>query len=105
MDGQQHFSIKHIAKYFRTRSPASVADIDGWRARELMAPLFMGDDEELQGLVRDHLILSYLFGDFQPSHIQEYAGGVLLELEKPSREGGGTRVLIHVRMRSRVLLT
>jgi hypothetical protein len=40
--------MKHIANYFRTRSPVSAADIDGWRARELMAPLFMGDDEELQ---------------------------------------------------------
>jgi hypothetical protein len=39
---QQHFSIKHITQYFRTRSPVSAADIDGWRARELMAPLFMG---------------------------------------------------------------
>ena len=33
---QQHFSIKQIAKYLRTRSPVSAADIDGWRARELM---------------------------------------------------------------------
>ncbi len=44
----------------------SAADIDGWRARELMTPLFMGDDEELQALIRDHLILPYLFGDFTP---------------------------------------
>ena len=50
-----------------------------------MAPLFVGDDEEFQGLIRDHLILSYLFGDFRPSHIQEYAAGLLLELEKPPR--------------------
>jgi len=63
---QKHFSVKHIAKYFRTRSPVSAADIDGWRARELMAPLFMGDDEELQALIRDHLILPYLFGRFAP---------------------------------------
>ncbi len=33
----------------------------GWRARELMAPLFMGDDEELQMLIRTHIILLYLF--------------------------------------------
>ena len=25
---QQHFSIKHLSKYFRTRSPVSAADID-----------------------------------------------------------------------------
>ena len=85
---QQHFSLKHIAKYFRTRSPVSAADIDGWRARELVAPLFMGDDEELQELIRTHLILPYLFGDFHPSHIQEYAGGLLLALEKPVNEDG-----------------
>jgi hypothetical protein len=63
---QKHFNLQKIAKYFRTRSPVSAADVDGWRARELMAPLFVGDDEELQALIRDHLILPYLFGDFTP---------------------------------------
>jgi hypothetical protein len=81
-DGQEyirkHFNLQKIAKYFRTRSPVSAADVDGWRARELMAPLFMVDDEELQALIRDHLILPYLFGDFHPSHIQEYAGGTYM---------------------------
>jgi hypothetical protein len=94
---QKHFSVKHIAKYFRTRSPVSAADIDGWRARELMAPLFMSDDEELQALIRDHLILPYLFGDFYPSHIQEYAGGLLIALEKPANPDdspGGLRPII-----------
>ncbi len=61
---KKHFNLQKIAKHFRTRSPVSAADVDGWRARELMAPLFMGDDEELQALIRDHLILPYLFGDF-----------------------------------------
>ncbi len=70
----------------RTRSPVSAADIDGWRARELVALLFMGDDEELQELIRTHLILPYPFGDLHPSHIQEYAGGLLLTLEKPANE-------------------
>jgi len=42
-----------------------------------MEPLFMGDDEELQTIIRDHLILPYLFGDFHPSHIQE---GLLIAL-------------------------
>jgi hypothetical protein len=35
----KHFTTKVIAKYFRTRWPVSAADVDGWRARELMAPL------------------------------------------------------------------
>ena len=82
---KKHFSIKHIAKYFHTRSPVSAADIDGWRARERMAPLLMGDDEELQALIRDHMVLPYLFGDFHPSHIQEYAGGLLFALERPAK--------------------
>ena len=54
----------------------SAVDINWWRARKLMSPLFAGDEDELQGLIRDHMILPYLFGDFRPSHIQEYAGGL-----------------------------
>ena len=61
---------KNIVKYLRTRTPVSAADTAGWRARELMAPLFMGDAEALQALNRDHVILPYIFGDFHPSHIQ-----------------------------------
>ena len=60
----QQFCIKHIAKYFRTRSPVSAADIDGQRARELMAPL-LGQDEDLQGLISD--LAEDLFGDSHPS--------------------------------------
>jgi hypothetical protein len=48
----------------------------------------VGDDEELQALIRDLLILPYLFGDFHPSHIQEYAGGLLIALEKPANPDG-----------------
>jgi len=59
-----------------------------------MAPLFMGDDEELQALIQDHLILPYLFGDFHPSHIQEYAVGLLFAIEKPAKDGGGIRPII-----------
>jgi hypothetical protein len=69
----------------------SAVDINWWRARELMAPLFAGDEDEIQGLIRDHMILPYLFGDFRPSHIQEYAGGLLLTLEQPAKDGGGIR--------------
>ena len=39
-------------------------------------------------LIGAHLILPYLFGDFHPSHTQEYAGGLLLALEKPANEDG-----------------
>ena len=44
----KHFNLQKISNYFRTRSQVSAADVDGWRARELMAPPFMGDDEELR---------------------------------------------------------
>jgi hypothetical protein len=44
-----------IAKYFRTRSPVSAADIDAWCARELMALLFRAEDAS--GLIRDHIFL------------------------------------------------
>ena len=54
-----------------------------------MAPLFMGDDDELQGLIKDHMILPYLFGDFHPSHIQEYAGCLLIPLEKTCQRRWG----------------
>jgi hypothetical protein len=47
-----------------------------------------------QALIRDHMVLPYLFGDFHPSHIQEYAGGLLLAFEKPAKDGGGIRPII-----------
>ena len=59
-----------------------------------MAPLFMRDDEDLQSLIRDHLILPYLFGDFHPSHIHEYAGGLLIALQKSVAAGGGLRPIL-----------
>ena len=62
------FSTDKIAQYFRTRSPVCTADIDGWKANEIIAHLFMGDDHEFHALLRDELILPYLFGDFHPSH-------------------------------------
>jgi hypothetical protein len=40
------------------------------------------------------LILPYLYADFHPFHIQEYAGGLLLALEKPAKDGGNIRPII-----------
>ncbi len=45
MRGTFSNTSKNIVKYLRTRIPVSAADTDGWRARELMAPLFMGDND------------------------------------------------------------
>ena len=40
-DGQayinKHFSMDKVQRYFRTRSPVGAADIDGWKARDLIA--------------------------------------------------------------------
>ena len=52
----------------------------------------MGDDDELQGLIRSRMILPYLVADFHPSYIQEYAGGLLLAFEKPAKNGGGLMI-------------
>jgi hypothetical protein len=35
------FSIPKICQYFTTRSPATMADIDGWHARDIIAPSFL----------------------------------------------------------------
>ena len=32
------FSIPKISQYFRTRSPVTMVDIDGWHARDLIVP-------------------------------------------------------------------
>ena len=50
-----------------------MADIDGWHARDLIAPLFFNDNTDLHNLIRKRLILSYLTGSFHPSFIEEYA--------------------------------
>ena len=79
---QQHFSIKHIAEYFRTRLPVSAADIDGWRARELMAPLFMGEDDELQGLMEVSVPSS------KDDHHAAKAGVAVSPASPPTLSGG-----------------
>ena len=61
---QQH---KHIAKYFRTLSPVSAADIDGWRARELMVSHFMGDDVTSLRDVTVSIVLFLVELDLKPS--------------------------------------
>ena len=51
-----------------------MADIDGWNARDLIAPLFFNDNTDLHTLIRKRFILAYLTGSFHPSLIEEYAG-------------------------------
>ncbi len=61
------FSIPKICQYFRTRSPVTMADIDGWYARDIIVPLFFNDNTDLHNLIRKHLVLPYLPGSFHPS--------------------------------------
>ena len=74
------FSIPKISQYFRTRSPVTMVDIDGWHARDIIAPLFFSDNTQLHNLIRKRLILPYHTGSFHPSLIEEYAGGLLMAL-------------------------
>jgi hypothetical protein len=85
------FSIPKISQCFRrTRLPVTMADIDGWRARDLIAPLFFNDDTE-HILIRKRLILPCLTDSFHPSFIEEYAGGLLMALQK---QDGGLRPIL-----------
>ena len=68
--------------------------MDRWKTRDLIAHLFSGDDKELHYLIRDELILPYLFGDFDPSHLKECAGGLLFDLQKPASAGVGIHPIL-----------
>jgi hypothetical protein len=68
-----------------------MADIDGWHARDLVAPLFFNDNIDLHNLIRKRLILPYLAGSFHPSVIEEYEGGLLMALQK---QDGGIRPIL-----------
>ncbi len=66
----------------------TVADVDSWHARDLIAPLFFNNNTDLHNLIHKRLILPYLIGSFHPSFIEEYAGGLLMALQK---QDGGIR--------------
>jgi hypothetical protein len=78
-------------QYFRTRSPVTMPGIDGYHARDLISPLFFNDNTELHNLIRRSLILPYLTGSFHSSFIEEYAGGLLMTLQK---QDGGIRPIL-----------
>jgi hypothetical protein len=61
-------------------------DIDGCHPRDLTDPIFFNDNTELHNLIRRRLILPYLIGSFHSSFIEEYAGGLLMVLQK--QDGG-----------------
>ena len=69
----------------------TISDIDGCYARDIISPLFFNDNTDLHNLIRKRLILPYLTGSFHPSFIEEYAGGLLMALQK---QDGGIRPIL-----------
>jgi hypothetical protein len=63
-----------------------MTDIHGWHVWDIITPLCFNDNTELHNLIRKRLILPYLTGSFHPSFIEEYAGGLLMDLQK--QDGG-----------------
>ena len=47
-----------------------------------LAGYFADGDSTLQGLLRTHLILPHILGDFLADHLDEIAGGRIFALEK-----------------------
>jgi hypothetical protein len=60
--------------------------------RGILSPrYFFNDNTELHNLIRKRLILPCLTGSFHPSFIEEYAGGLLMALQK---QDGGIRPIL-----------
>ena len=81
----------------------SAQDVDGWRPREHVAFLFSKDNEEFHNLIRKHMVMSFVLGDFYPGHSEEVARGKYSALVKPDVNGtpilnaGGASVDTNVR--------
>ena len=86
-----HFSVQSIRQFFQSRRPCGAPDIDGWRCREHLLPMFMNDDTELHDIIRSELILPVIFGDFHPQDLNELSGGWLFAFLK--LDGVGIRPL------------
>jgi len=57
-------------------------DVDGWRGRKHVGWLFSDGDSALQELLRTHLILPNILGDFLTEHLDEIAGAECLRLKR-----------------------
>ena len=79
---ENSFSTKKIGQYFRNCKPLSAQDVDGWRGRKHVGWLFTDADSALQELLRTHLILQNILGDFLAEHLDDIAGGRMSALEK-----------------------
>ena len=58
--------------------------LDGWRLKEMIAPIFTSGDTELQEKLRRHVMLPYIMADFIPEHKSELAGAKSFAYFKPN---------------------
>jgi len=84
---EEHFSVENIRKYFACSHPLSAQDADGWRPRKHVAFLFSEEDEEFHNLIRKHMVMAFIIGDFFPGHSEEITGGKYFALVKPNANG------------------
>jgi len=49
--------------------------------------LFSEEDEEFHNLIRKHMVMPFVIGDFFPGHSEEVAGGKYFALVKPNADG------------------
>jgi len=84
---EENFSVDNIRIYFARSPPLSAQDVDGWRPREHVAFLFSEDDEEFHNIIRKHMVMPFVLGDFYPGHSEEVAGGKYFALVKANVEG------------------
>jgi len=84
-------SVDNIRKYFARSPPLSAQDADGWRPREHVDFLFSEEDEEfhnlIRKLIRKHMVIPFVIGDFFPGHSEDIARGKYFALVKPNANG------------------
>jgi len=67
-------------------APVTAQDPDGWRPREHVAFVLGKDHEELHNLIRKHMVMPFITGDFFAGHLEEVAGGKYFPFEKPNAD-------------------
>ena len=70
--------------YFKSRPALGAPDIDGWRGKDMIAPIFMSGDTELQEKLRRHVMVPYIMESFIPEHKRELAGATSFAYLKPN---------------------
>ena len=81
---EEHFSVDKLRQYSAHSPPLSAQDPDGLRPRGHVAYLFGEDIEDFHNLIRTHMVMSFIKGDFYPGHHEEAATGKYFALEKPN---------------------